>query len=605
MEQVLYFIKRLYKFAGNMLIVNIIGMVLISLLESTGILMLLPLISISGVAIITEGNAQISAALELLNKIPQTASLPIILTIYLALVVGQNLLQRSISIRDMSIQQKFLRQLRLETYGSVLQSNWQFFLNRRNSDLINALTTELTRVGAGTGLVLQLAASIIFTVIQIGIAFWLSIEMTAFVLTFGLLLAFLSRKYIKKSKALGARSSELSQNFLSGISEQINGIKDVKSNNLEKSRMDWFHSITQQLVGEQEAYMRVRTGSQLLYKISSAVLIVTFIYMSLTIFHTKVTQLLIIFVIFSRLWPRFTSIQSNMEYLASTIPAFQALIKLQQECLQSKELASFEEGDQDEKPLEVRNGIECRHVYFRYSANDSNWALNNVNLQIPAKRTTAIVGRSGAGKSTLIDIIMGLMQPESGQVWIDGEPLTGDQLTSYRQSISYVPQDPFLFHASIRENLLMIDPLASEAQLWEALHFSAAADFVMTLPHGLDTIIGDRGVRLSGGERQRLVLARAILRKPSILILDEATSALDSENETKIQGALDRLKGTMTIIVIAHRLSTIRNADQVMVLDQGSIIQKGEYNQLANDKGGLFSLLLGNQAPNAKVIRLI
>ena len=130
--------------------------------------------------------------------------------------------------------------------------------------------------------------------------------------------------------------------------------------------------------------------------------------------------------------------------------------------------------------------------------------------------------------------------------------------------------------------------------MWEALEFAAAAQFVRKLPNGLDTLIGDRGVRLSGGERQRLVLARAILRKPSLLILDEATSALDMENEAKIQEALDRLKGKMTIIIIAHRLSTIRNADQVLVLDEGNLVQTGRYKQLAAEKKGVFSQLLGS-----------
>lgn len=175
---------------------------------------------------------------------------------------------------------------------------------------------------------------------------------------------------------------------------------------------------------------------------------------------------------------------------------------------------------------------------------------------------TAIVGKSGAGKSTLIDLLMGLLQPEKGQVLLDGIPLNGDNVNAWRRALSYVPQEPFLFNVSIRENLLLVEPRANEKQLWEALEFAAAAEFVKKLPQGLDTHIGDRGVRLSGGERQRLVLARAILRKPEILILDEATSALDTENEAKIQEALEQLKGTTTIIVIAHRLSTIRNADQ-------------------------------------------
>ena len=171
-----------------------------------------------------------------------------------------------------------------------------------------------------------------------------------------------------------------------------------------------------------------------------------------------------------------------------------------------------------------------------------HYALENINIQIPANHMTAIVGPSGAGKSTLIDLLMGLNQPEKGEVLIDGIPLTNDNLLSLRRSISYVPQDPFLFNATVRENLLMIEPNASEEQIWEALEFSSAAEFVKKLPQGLDTLIGDRGIRLSGGERQRIVLARAILRKPSILVLDEATSALDTENERKIQEAIESLK---------------------------------------------------------------
>ena len=208
---------------------------------------------------------------------------------------------------------------------------------------------------------------------------------------------------------------------------------------------------------------------------------------------------------------------------------------------------------------------------------------------------TAVVGPSGAGKSTLIDMIMGLLQPERGHILIDNIPLSQSNLLSWRKSISYVPQDPFLFNGSIRENLLMIFPEATDEQIWEALEFAAAADFVRKLPQGLDTLVGDRGIRLSGGERQRIVLARAILRKPSILVLDEATSALDTENERKIQEAIEQLKGKMTIIVIAHRLSTISNADQVIVLDKGRIIQSGEFHQLAKEKKGMFSHLLGKQ----------
>jgi len=340
--------------------------------------------------------------------------------------------------------------------------------------------------------------------------------------------------------------------------------------------------------------VKLKTASQTLFKVSAAVLIAGFIYVSVEIVKTQPGELLLIILIFSRLWPRFTSFQSTLEQLYSLAPAFKRLLDLQQECEASKEIV--DQSDRNYKPLIIQKGLECRNLYFRYHSHELSYALKDVTVNIPFKQMTAIVGRSGAGKSTLIDLLMGLITPEKGEVLIDGIPLSSDNLLSLRQSISYVSQDPFLFNTSIRENLLLITPDATDTEIWEALEFSSAAEFVRGLPKGLDTVIGDRGIRLSGGERQRLVLARAILKKPSILILDEATSSLDTENERKIQEALDRIKGKMTVIVIAHRLSTIQNADQVIVLDQGKVVQQGDFYLLAKEKTGVFNHLLGQQA---------
>ncbi|HDX9578194.1 TPA: ABC transporter ATP-binding protein [Bacillus pseudomycoides] len=595
MKHILYFMKQLHSFVGSILYVNLFGMVLISLLEGIGLLLLIPMISMSGIVNMGGGDSPLSSIFKLLQETPKATSLSITLCIYIFVVVGQNILQRNLAMRDAKIQQGFTQQLRRDMYSVILRVKWIFFIQKRKTDLINALTSELARVSYGMNLVLQLLASIVFTVVQVGIAFWLSSKITIFVLFCGLFLSIVSHIFIKKARILGSKTSELAQNYLAGITDHFNGIKDIKSNTLEESRLTWFHSVTEKMTREQIEYMEMRSASQLFYKISLAVFIAFFIFLSVTFFHSQSEQLLLIILIFSRLWPRFTSIQSNLEQLAASIPAFKSLIELQEECNKFAELQDIEQQYKHVKPISLHKGIECRSVSFRYNPQESIYALQNIHLQIPANGMTAIVGRSGAGKSTLIDILMGLMQAEKGQVFIDGIPLTNDNVLSLRKSISYVPQDPFLFHASIRENLLMIDPDASEEQMWESLEFSAAAEFVRRLPQGLDTLIGDRGVRLSGGERQRLVLARAILRKPSILVLDEATSALDTENETKIQSALEKLKGRMTIIVIAHRLSTIRNADQVIVLDKGEIVQKGAFIQLAKEERGMFSKLLGKQ----------
>ncbi|MFA1820262.1 ABC transporter ATP-binding protein [Virgibacillus oceani] len=594
MKHIIYFLKQIHAFSGKILYINLFAMMAIGLMEGIGILLLIPMITLTGI-VDMGGTAGIplESFFGFIENIPVSFGLPAVLAIFVIVVIGQNIVNRQLTVKNAELQHGFLRHMRLETYRCLLHADWKFFIKRRKSDLIHILTAEIARASVGTHSFLQFVASLILTIIQIGLAFWLSPTITLFVLAFGLILIFLNRRFLKKSLTLGQRNFELGRNYMGGITDQVNGIKDIKSNTLEASRMNWYSSITNEMQKEQVAYTRLKSTSQLYYKVASAVLIALFIYISVTLFHAYAVQLMLIIVIFSRLWPRVAGIQASLEKIASTIPAFKAVKELQQEAEAARE---FDVGlDDGADSLEIKNSIQCEGIYFRYDKEKPVYALRDINISVPANRMTAVVGRSGAGKSTLIDLLMGLNKPGEGQVLIDGSPMSDDLLLSLRQSIGYVPQDPFLFNESIRGNLLLVKPNATEEEIWEALEFSSAGDFVRKLPEGLETLIGDRGVKLSGGERQRLVLARAILRKPSILVLDEATSALDIDNETKIQEALERLKGKMTLIVIAHRLSTIRNADQVVVLEDGKIIQQGGFKQLSRDKKSMFRHLLDNQ----------
>lgn len=605
MNAILYFTKKMHSFAGGILYINLLGMMLIGLLDGFGILLILPLINMSGIVPINTGEIPILGSLSFLQDVPKTTGLLLVLSIYIVLIAGQAWIQRNLSLRDTRIHSGFINYIRIETYRGLLRANWDFYVNKRKSDLINSMTEDLGRVASGTYICLQFLASFVFTLIQIGIALYLSTQLTLFVLICGLALSLLSKRFIRQSKALGSQLSELLQSYLAGITDHFNGVKEIKSNMMEESRSLWLQNWCHMMESERFENAKVANNSKLFYKISSAIFITGFILLSVLLFQQQGEKLLVVILIFSRLWPRFTGIQSNLEQIAAAIPAFKALMELQKECRAKSELGDDNDPQYSQvKPIRFEQALECRSLSFRYNKQESIFALQDINLSIPENRMTAIVGRSGAGKSTLVDILMGLLQPEKGQVLVDGVPLTEGNLLSLRRVLSYVPQDPFIFNGSIRENLLIVEPAASEEQMWEALQFAAAADFVEKLPNRLDTLIGDRGVKLSGGERQRLVLARAILRKPSILVLDEATSALDTENELKIQEALERLRGNMTIIVIAHRLSTVRNADQVVVLDEGKLIQHGEFGQLAKEKDGMFSKLLGNQIMDSKVVSL-
>jgi ATP-binding cassette, subfamily C, bacterial len=230
-------------------------------------------------------------------------------------------------------------------------------------------------------------------------------------------------------------------------------------------------------------------------------------------------------------------------------------------------------------PIALEREIRLDQVRVRYADRDQP-ALDGISLSLPVRTTTAIMGASGAGKSTLADVLMGLLVPDGGRVLLDGQPLSADQRMRWRGAVAYVPQDTFLFHDSIRRNLLWGLPAADDTALSAALR-RAAADFVFDLPQGLDTVVGDQGVRLSGGERQRIALARALLRRPSLLILDEATSALDLENETRVRQAVEHLHGDLTVVIIGHRLPTLEHADQIVVLAQGRIVCQGSWQEVA------------------------
>lgn len=594
MRNLIVFFKKLQAVTGTKMYLNILLSILISALEGISIYLLIPMLSVIGLLNMQINDLfPITLIVAAMEKLPFQLNLTSVLLIYLLLIGGQALLQRSQTILNTDIQQNFIKQLRLETYESLIKVKWEYMLRKRKSDFNYILTTEISRVGVGTHSIIQLISIVFFTIVQIMLAFLLSPSLTSIVLIIGGLLSIFMRKFVRNSKTIGKETTELMNDYFGGITEQFSGMKDMKSNMLEPSFFDWFQSKSHLIHHNVMNLVRLNAKSVFIYRLMAGILIVLFVSISFSFLKLPPEKLMVIILIFSRLWPRFSSLQSNVEQIVSMFPALDHVLRVQAESNKSQEWSTFRASEWE--PFILEQAIECDHVYFRYQPSQEDWTLTNVNIHFPLKKTTAIVGPSGAGKTTLVDLVMGLLQPEKGRLLVNGKSLTEEELLLYRNSISYVAQEPFLFHSSIRDNLLMVAPKATELELWQALSFAAAENFVKQMPEGLDTVIGDRGIRLSGGERQRLVLARAILRKPAILILDEATSALDSENEQKIQQAIDKLKGRMTIIVIAHRLSTIRNADKVMVLESGKVIQEGEYKQLAQTKGALRKMLVSQE----------
>lgn len=244
---------------------------------------------------------------------------------------------------------------------------------------------------------------------------------------------------------------------------------------------------------------------------------------------------------------------------------------------------------------DVSGAISFRGLSYTYpGANEP--ALNNFSLEIGAGQTVALIGPSGSGKSTAASLILGFVRPEVGSLLIDGIDSTAMDMRSFRSQVSVVLQEPKIMSATVRENVEFgLEPRPDDAPINEALANANAVDFVSQLPAGLNTVIGPKGVQLSGGQKQRIAIARALIRKPRVLILDEATSALDGHSEVAVQEALKTLIRGRTCIVIAHRLSTVRNADVIVVLEAGSVVEVGNHDQLLERRGAYFSLL--NQKP--------
>lgn len=580
------YIKELYMQSRLKLVVNLALMVVLGMLEGIGILMLIPLLHLAGLmpdAATTSGMDQ--GVKYYFHMLGPSLSLPVVLLIYTAIILIQSWIQSYQSNLNARIQQSFYSYLSVRLFQALAFAKWPFLAARKKSDITHLLTSELGRVAGGTQFLLQMTATAIISGIQIGIAFYISPPMTTVVIIGGVLFSLLMQTYVRKAKKTGAELSQHSRTLFFAITEHLNGIKEVKSCGMESMHIAFFSQLRKSVEENFVRFNLIQSRTQMLYKVGAAVFISAFFYSAVKVFQAKPEELLLIIVIFARLWPRLSSFQGGLQNVVMMLPAFNSVLDFERQCIQEKEFY------REEEPAHYRSlnqGIELQDVTFKYASENTVNRVTDLSFVIPAGQTVALVGVSGAGKSTVADLITGMLIPQKGKVLIDGAALEISDIHLWRRSIGYVTQDAFLFNASIRENMLWANPSASREDIWESLRQAAVDDFVANLPEDLDTVVGDRGVRLSGGERQRIVLARALVRKPTVLILDEATSSLDIENEKRIQQAIENLHGKLTILIIAHRLSAIKNADRIIVLEKGTKLEEGSFEELITNKEGWF-----------------
>ncbi|WP_066377750.1 MULTISPECIES: heterocyst formation ABC transporter subunit HepA [unclassified Anabaena] len=474
--------------------------------------------------------------------------------------------------------------LRKSIFEQLQSFQLSYFSKISSGELFNTITTEIERIKqvfSGAAFLLTRGLAVLVYVISMFVISWqLTLVST---MLFSLLAVGLSN--------LNARVRETSfgmsvanGNFTSAAVEFINGMRTVHAFGTQNFERDRYYKASQEVVSSTTKVIITWTLVKPIAEAIATTVLVGMIVLAFTNFvsdgQLQISSLLTFFFVLFRLVPFIQDINGTRAFLSSLQGSADNIKNL----LRTDDKPYFQNGKI--KFTGLKRSIDLVSVDFGYSPD--HLILRDITLSIEKGKTTALVGASGAGKTTLADLIPRFHDATQGDVYLDDIDIRKFEINSLRRKIAVVSQDTFIFNTSVWENIAYGTPEATPEQIKEAAKLANALEFILEMPEGFDTKLGDRGVRLSGGQRQRLAIARALLRNPDILILDEATSALDSVSERLIQDSLEKLSAGKTVIAIAHRLSTIAKADKVVVLDQGRIVEQGGYQELLEQKGKLW-----------------
>lgn len=486
--------------------------------------------------------------------------------------------------------QRAITDMRRAIHRHVLRLPVQFFDSQQSGALISRTMTDAEGIRnlVGSGLV-QLLGGTLTAIIALVVLFQINATMTtaclAIILVFGGLLAVV----FKRVRPIFRQRGQVQAEVTGRLGESFGGIRVVKAYRAEHRENRTFargvHRLFRLIAKTITSVSSVESAAALTMGLIGALIM----YMGGQAVLTGQMTVgdLVMYVFFTGLLAMpVISLASIGTQITEAIAGLDRIAEIRM-------LATEVDDDPDKKPISsVEGAVEFDRVSFEYEAGKP--VLHDVSFVAPAGTTTALVGRSGSGKSTLIGLLMAFHNPSSGRVLVDGQDVSQVRLADYRRFLGVVLQENFLFDGTIADNIGFSRPTASRQEIEAAARTAYCHEFVDPLEEGYDTLVGERGVRLSGGQRQRLAIARAILADPRILILDEATSALDSESEHYIQQGIAKLRAGRTTFVIAHRLSTIRAADQILVLDEGKLVDKGSHDELLQ-RGGLYKDLWDRQ----------
>jgi len=529
------------------------------------------------------------ASKYLIDDVITNSDIPMLKTLLIVVVIAIALqaITSFLLTRILSVEAQFLiSELRVRVQKKVLALPVRYFDDNKSGGLVSRIMSDVEGVRnlVGTGLV-QLIGGSLTAIISLILLIRINAVMTLFVLVPVAIFALMALKAFGRIRPIFRTRGKLNAEVTGRLTETLNGIRVIKGFNAERQENDTFED------GVRRLFENVKSSLTATALVTSSA---TFLLGLASVGIMGIGGYFIIqgqmtfgdFLAFTLYLGFMITPIVQMSNIGSQLTEAFAGLDRTEEIMQMEN-----ENDPSNRTVvlpDVKGYIILDDVSFSYE--EGKEVLHHISFEAPQGSVTALVGSSGSGKSTIASLAASYMSPDSGLVQIDGKDLSKVELTSYRKHLGVVLQDDFLFEGTIRENILFPRPDATEQELMDAVKGAYVDEFTGKFEEGLDTVIGERGVKLSGGQRQRVSIARALLADPKIIILDEATSNLDTESEMYIQKSLEELMHNRTTFVIAHRLSTIRKADQILVIEEGSIAERGNHDELIAKKGRYYDL---------------